>query len=345
MQSKALFSDPKNVVAIRGKKLPHPNANKVLIKTAYSYISAGTELTMLQYGPINYKAKGPRKVQQIGYSLAGTVLKTGKNITHVKPGDAVSCIGEGAYHATHALVAKNLVAKIPAGVSLKEAAPVAMMCFALEGLRKARLEIGENVLIIGGGLMGQFLSQMATPWADKLYLVDKNSARLAKAAPGVIALEAVEGAWKRIADETAPVGIETVFFCLGGDVSAIFDRVKTVMHKAPDGILHGKVCFPGGAVLTVNLASPAGNLQFLSSAKAGMGYRDSNYENGRNDPLGYVPWTVARNMRFLLNALAQKRIDSASLISHEFAFKNAMQAYNKLIEPNTNAMAVVLKYE
>jgi len=61
MQSKALFSDPKNVIAIREKELPHPNANKVLVKTAYSYISAGTELTMLQYGPVNYAAKGPQK--------------------------------------------------------------------------------------------------------------------------------------------------------------------------------------------------------------------------------------------------------------------------------------------
>ena len=154
--AKILYADPDKKIIIKDVILPELGKNQIRVKTAYSFVSAGTELTAIQMGMPNFIA--PVIERPLGYSLAGEVIEVGSNVTHVKPGDKVCCIGEGAYHATEVVVGQNLVVPIPKGISLREAAPAAMMCFAIGGVRKARLEFGENVLVVGAGAMGQLAS-------------------------------------------------------------------------------------------------------------------------------------------------------------------------------------------
>ena len=78
----------------------------------------------MQIGRVNKKLEVPRR--QIGYSLAGVVTEVGEGVTHVKAGDRVACVRQGAFHATEVLVAKNLIVPIPEKVSFEEAAPAAM---------------------------------------------------------------------------------------------------------------------------------------------------------------------------------------------------------------------------
>jgi threonine dehydrogenase-like Zn-dependent dehydrogenase len=337
-----LFTDKEKKAITENVELPATGANQVRVKTAYSYISAGTELTMIQMGNVN----SVREVghQELGYSLSGYVSEVGANVSHVKAGSPVACIGAGAYHADEVLVAKNLVVPVPDGCSMREAAMSAMGCFALEGIRKAELEFGENVLVIGGGLMGQFVSQYAAMFAGKVILLESNPDRLNKVAGNVIALKPDEHVWDKIRKLTAPTGIEKAFFCLGGDRTAIFDEVKKIMTASPDNIAQGTLVFCGGATIKVDLASPSGNLRILSSAKAGPGYRDAAFEAGGDYPMGYVKWTVKRNVEVILQAVADKKLKLEHLITHEYRHCDALDAYKELAKPNTDAMAVLLTY-
>lgn len=337
-----LFTDKAKKMVVENVDLPETGENQVRVKPVYSYVSAGTELTMMQMGPAN----DVREVghDALGYSLSGTVMEAGSNVTHVRAGDSVACVGAGAYHADEVLVSKNLVVPVPEGCSMRAASMAAMGCFSLEGVRKAELEFGENVLIIGGGLMGQFVSQYAKNSAGQVLLMERNKERLNMLADGVIGLYADENVWEKINELTAPTGVEKVLFCLGGDRTAIFDEVKKVMCKSPDGIQQGTIVFCGGATITVSLAAPSGNLRILSSAKAGPGYRDEAFEAGADYPLGYVKWTVNRNIHTTLRAVADQKLQLDSLITHEYKFDDAMAAYEKLADPNTDAMAVLLKY-
>jgi threonine dehydrogenase-like Zn-dependent dehydrogenase len=340
--TKVLFSDKKKKVVIEDTTLPITGENQVKIKTEYSYISAGTELTIIQMGKVNIV----QEVQHnpLGYSMCGYVLETGSNVTHVKKGDAVACVGAGAYHATEVLVAKNLVVPVPKACSMREAAMSAMGCFALEGVRKANIDFGENVLVVGGGLMGQFVSQYVSLFAGKVILIERNNNRLATLNKNVTGLYADDDVWDKISEMTAPTGVEKTMFCLGGNVTEIFDNVKKVMCKSPDNIPQGSIVFSGGATITVTLASQSGNLKILSSAKAGPGYRDEAFENGADYPCGYVKWTVNRNVSVILLAVADKKLCLEKLITHEYKFQDALQAYKKLAEPDTDALAVLLKY-
>lgn len=345
MITKALFVNPDNPqkrVIIEDINLGSVPNNTVRVKPAYSYISAGTELTQLQMGRVNMKLELTRK--QIGYSLSGIVVETAPGVSHVNVGDSVVCIGQGAFHATMVDVPKNLVVAVPSGVSLKEAAPMAMMCFALEGVRKAELRYGENTLVLGAGPMGQIAAQLAYQSGSNTILMDIAQRRLDYTPDHIETVLGNDQGWEYIQKKTAPEGIEAVLVCFGGDASAVFDRIKQVMACSPDGICQGCIVFSGGATLTVNLASPSGNLRILSSAKAGPGYRDSQYELGQKYPLAYVQWTVTRNMKILLDSIEKKRLAITPLITHTYAFKDALKAYTHLAQGDTDALMVLLDY-
>ena len=116
------------------------------------------------------------------------------------------------------------------------------------------------------------------------------------------------------------------------------------MCKAPDGVAQGRIVSPGGATITDALASPSGDLAILSSAKAGPGYRDQQYELGADYPIGYVKWPVTRNIKVILEAIVRKQLKIEPLLTHEYPFEQALNAYKELATPNTNALMVLLTF-
>jgi predicted dehydrogenase len=77
----------------------------------------------------------------------------------------------------------------------------------------------------------------------------------------------------------------------------------------------------------------------------GPGSYDASYEKqGRDYPLPYVRWTENRNMEEFLRLIAAGRIDVRPLITHEYALDDAPQAYDTVMNPASNSLAVLLKY-
>ena len=132
-----------------------PGAGKVIVKTAFSTLSSGTERANL-IGDLNVSpaktqtvAKFPRRS---GYSTSGTVVSVGEGVTSVVPGDRVAMI-----HTTHSqyleVPEKNLC-KLEDGISFQEAAIWHISTFPLAAIRKCRLEIGESAIVMGMGILG-----------------------------------------------------------------------------------------------------------------------------------------------------------------------------------------------
>ncbi|HWL53213.1 MAG TPA: zinc-binding alcohol dehydrogenase [Chthoniobacteraceae bacterium] len=338
-----LVADAENGIAFEKAMLPEPGSGQVLVETAYSFVSAGTELSLLQMSP-NPNFRRPVVRERLGYSLSGVVVATGAGVDHVKRGDRVACLGEGAFHSSRVLMAKNLVTPLPEAVSLKEASLVAMLCFSLEAIHKAQPEFGENALVAGAGMMGQITARLLLALGNRVWMVDRNSRRLAHAPRSVKTLEGSSAAWARFARETQPYGIEAAYVCLGGEATGLFERIKGVMSLSPDGIRHGRIIFPGGATLTVSMASPSGNLRLISSAKAGAGYRDARYENENGYPATYIKWDVRRNAATMLRAIADETLEVSPLITHLIPFGSAADAYHLLAQPDTEAMGVLLDH-
>jgi len=176
--------------------IPTLKGSGVLVRNHYSVISAGTESGLVdladksligkararpdlamkvinkakQDGPISafQQAMGRLdKREPLGYSSAGTVISVSEDISGIKVGDRVACAGAGyANHADVAFVPKNLCVKVPDNVDLKNACFTTVGSIAMQGVRNADVRVGENVVVVGLGLIG--LDNRADPQSFRL---------------------------------------------------------------------------------------------------------------------------------------------------------------------------------
>ena len=114
-----------------------------------------------------------RAVPIRGGDLAGVVEKTGKNVTHFKPGDEVYGAGPGSF-AEFVAANEGRIALKPAGLSFEEAAAIpGAGCTALQGLRDhGHVQPGQRVLVYGaGGGVGTFAVQIAAALGGRVTAV------------------------------------------------------------------------------------------------------------------------------------------------------------------------------
>ena len=134
----------------------------VVVKTVVSTISAGTERANYigdKYVSIDPNSKNlfPRAV---GYSSAGEVVAVGSAVTKVKIGDRVAIYW--GHHINYNIVSENNVVKIESeNVSYEEAAIAHISTFPLAAVRKVNLEIGESLMVMGLGILGQIAVMIA----------------------------------------------------------------------------------------------------------------------------------------------------------------------------------------
>ena len=151
-----------------------PAPGKVMVRTAFSTVSSGTERANLT-GDLNVSYSKRESVAQFprrsGYSTSGIVEKVGEGVTCVKPGDRVAMI-----HTTHSQyleVAEKNLCKLEDGISLQEAAIWHIATFPLAAIRKCHLEIGESAIVMGMGILGMMaVKLLRTAGAAPIIAVD-----------------------------------------------------------------------------------------------------------------------------------------------------------------------------
>ena len=97
----------------------------------------------------------------LGYSSAGVVLDTGGDRRLPRRRSASPAPAPAsANHAEVVSVPGNLVAAVPDGVSLRDAAFTTLGAIAMQGVRRAEPSLGERVVVVGLGLLGLLTLQM-----------------------------------------------------------------------------------------------------------------------------------------------------------------------------------------
>ncbi len=322
---------------------PEPQAGPrdVVIDVHHSYISAGTELVSVR------GARGREPSEQTiptGYSQSGVVAAVGDQVTRIRPGDRVAAIGQGAFHANRTVVAQNLVVPVPDEVDLVQAATAAMFCFAIEAVHKSRVKLGQKVVVFGAGMMGQYAARLYALSGADVAVLDGLDMRREALPSTVLALPLDDTGWTELATWATPYGVEHVCVAFGGDATESVQRIKPLMVTAPDGVPHGRIVFPGGAQIQLMMASAMGNIELLSSAKAGPGYRDAEWEAGSDYPNAHVDHTARRNVETMLWLLESGRLDLTGLVSHTYDLADAVQAYADLEERPDEILSAVLNH-
>lgn len=176
---------PPEVLQLQEVAKPVPKDNEILIKVMAAEATKGDcELRCFNF-PVKWfwlplrlawGAFKPRKPILGGY-FAGEVESVGKEVTKFKAGDEIfgsTGLHMGAYGEYLCLSASHTLVQKPHNASFVEAAAVPLGGFnALHYMRKANIQQGEKVLIIGaGGSIGVYGVQIAKAKGAEVTAVD-----------------------------------------------------------------------------------------------------------------------------------------------------------------------------
>lgn len=361
---------------VKVAEVPEPrlDAHGVLVRTAASLISAGTERTKVETAQSSLIQKARRRPQDVakvlakarrdgvlatyqmvvgrlaeavplGYSSAGTVIAVGELVDGVRPGDRVACAGAGySNHAEVNYVPGNLCALVPDNVEWVDAAYATVGAIAMQGFRQSGAGLGDSVGIIGMGLLGQITAQIARGAGCQVIVLDTDTAKIALAASFGFG-------------EGLTIGRDDVSGCVGTFTrSRGLDAVIiTASTRSSDPVrLAGDLARDRGTVVVVGdvgIDVPRAvyyekELSLRLSRSYGPGRYDAVYEEyGIDYPIGYVRWTERRNMEEFLRLVAAGIVEVARLTTHRFPVTDALRAYDVVLgKAECPFLGVVLEY-
>ena len=153
-----------DVLQLREIERPRPRADEVIVRVHAAGVDFGVWHLMEGLPYAMRLVSGLRRPRNPvrGLELAGVVEEVGAEVTAFAPGDAVFGVGEGAF-AEYARASQSKLVHKPSNVGFEEAAVVPVSATtALVGLRAAKVEAGQTVLITGaGGGVGSYAVQLA----------------------------------------------------------------------------------------------------------------------------------------------------------------------------------------
>lgn len=364
----------KNSLTLEELPVPVCKSGGVLVKTVYSAISVGTEIMKLKNADLSYFQMAKKKPEQVkdvlntlaqlgpvatyrkvmnkldsmsplGYSLVGEVIEVGKGVEHLKVGDLVACGGAGyANHAEVNFIPKNLCAKVPEGVDLKGASFSTIASVAMQGFRQTESQIGENVAVIGLGLLGQILIQIIQANGCRAFGFDISQSKCD--------LAISNGAY--FAQTATKTNFEEEISSLTNGFGCDSVIVTTGTSSNDPIVLAGKIARDRAKVVDIGITKMDlpwdlyyhKELDFRFSRSYGPGRYDPTYEEkGIDYPIGHVRWTEQRNMMSIMQLLKDGKIDFSKLITHEFDFNDSEKAFLDIKDGKEDYLGVVLKYD
>ena len=345
---------------------PSPGPGAAAVRVEASVLSAGTERATLGLARKSLVAKArarPDQARQVvermrregarstlslvrqrleelgplGYSAAGVVVEVGGEARGLSPGDRVSIAGGGfANHAERDVVPSLLCAKVPDGVPMEEAAFATLGAIALNGWRRADVQVGSTVAVIGLGLIGQLAVRIALAAGCRVLGVDLSSelVELARSAgaEAMVRSELERGSrWEGSAD--------AVLVCAATRSS---DPAVLAAALARD---RGRVVIVGDVRMELPRAPfYEKELDLRLSRSYGPGRYDPDYElHGLDYPIGQVRWTEQRNMEAFLSLVADRKVRPSELVTHRFPFAEAERAF-ELLQSDRPVVGIVLRY-
>lgn len=337
-------------VAIIDQPSPSLEPGQVRVKTIYSGISAGTELTAYRgtnpyltsvWDPTSRLFQPGKEalgypLDGWGYSEVGEVVEIAEpagsatNDPAVELGDIVW--GIWGHRDEGILTAESLRGHVlPAGMDPLAGAFVRVGAIALSAVLAADLGPGSTVAIFGQGVIGLLATRFAVLNGATVIAVDGIEARRGKAAEWGAA-HALSPSPQLAAD------IRRITLGAGVDVAIELSGNYRALHEATRAV---------GADGTVIAAG------FYQGEAAGVRFGEEFHHNRVQllaSQIGSVPnrlrsrWTVPRLQHTVVDHLASGLVDAPSLVTHTFPLADSAKAYELLDTDPSSALQVVLEF-
>lgn len=349
---------------------PQVGSGRLLIRTARSLVSAGTERMLVEFGRAGWIEKArqqPDKVREVldkvrtdglaaavdavrtkldeplplGYCNVGVVAEVGTGVSGFAIGDRVVSNGP---HAEVVAVPQNLCAKIPDEVSDDAASFTVVGAIALQGIRLAQPSLGEYFVVTGLGLIGLLTVQLLRAHGCRVLGIDPDPVKVEMArrfGAETVALDRGEDPIAAAMAFSRGRGVDGVLLTLAAKSDEPISQAAKMCRK------RGRVVLVGVTGLKLNRADfYEKELSFQVSCSYGPGRYDAAYEQkGHDYPIGFVRWTAQRNFEAVLDMMAAGALDIEPLITHRFPFNDAAKAYELLTGGKEPYLGILLEYD
>jgi len=341
-----VFTQPKTVGFESYEDRPL-KPHEVRLRTLYSGISAGTELTAYRgSNPYLHKqwdtsrklfipAEQPTlqyPVSGWGYEEVGEVVELGSDVSDVSIGEVIF----GTWgHRTHHIVGDDY-----ARDRVQAKSPDAIFgvfsqigAIAINGVHDARIRIGETVAVFGMGTLGQIVGQLARKSGAKVVGVDRFEKRL------------------EIARQSGAADI-----VLNAGDGEVAERIRAITdNRGADVAIEGtgSTIALNQAIRSVAYSAKVVALGFFQGDATGLFLGEEFHHNRVNivgsqifgtDPELTYRWNRLRLVQTFMRLQADGVIDLKHIISHVVPFDDAGEAFRILDQEPENTLQVVLDY-
>lgn len=311
-----------------------PLPGQIRAATICTLISTGTELANYTGITVDRAAMGSdwrANPYRPGYSYVGVVRAVGEGVEGIQIGDRVC--GHGP-HASAAVLDPRNVAVVPDGVTDVQAAFVTLLIITMNGVRLAKIELGERVAAVGLGLIGNLALQQA---------------RVSGGMP-VVGTDLL-AARREYGDRVGLTALDPT--------AADFDaQIGTLTDSAKFDVVFESTGSPGGLKPALQLAGRHARVIALGSTRGIVEgfdlYRDvhvpgvtiigAHLNTHPAEPNFANRWTMQANRVVALRLLADRRVDVDALVSHREPADHAPDLFALLAERRSEAMGCVLDW-
>lgn len=341
----AYLKEKMNIVVRDDRPLPVPDENQVLVKMEYCGV-CGSDVHFYKEGKVG-DTPAPKDFI-LGHEVAGTVVKTGKKVKELSPGDRVAlepgytcgkcefcktgrynlCPGvqffadppvSGALQEYVAHPA-DMCFKLPENVSTEEGALVEPLAVGMHAAAQAGVTLGNSVLILGGGCIG-----LVTLLASK-----------ARGASNIVVVDLFQ---KRL-DMAGKLGAAAVINAKEENVAA---RVKCLFGEpGPDIVFE-----TAGAIPTIQqtpyFVKPGGTICLVGMAAESM----VNYNFSQIMMKEVTIKSVFRYRNLYpaaISAIAGGAVDVKQIVTHRFKFEDSNQAFHTAVANAQDEIKVVIEF-
>jgi 2-desacetyl-2-hydroxyethyl bacteriochlorophyllide A dehydrogenase len=314
-------------VSLENFELEEPGPGQVRFRTEFSLMSTGTENIVFNrlFDPGTHWDLWVRYPFYPGYSAVGVVEKVGDGVSSLRPGDRIA---SRVSHRSVALVEENECVRIPSTLPLEEAAWFALGKITFHGAKAAAYTLGDSVLIIGAGPIGQ----MSLRWAradgvSDIVVVDSVPDRMAMAQAGGATATIVAGI-----DQAR----EAVMKACGGKLPrVVIDSTgNPVVFAAALSLAADR----GRIVILGDTGQPA--KQSLTPDVITRGLTIVGAHDAHNTP----EWNTATIGALFLRLAAEGRISLRGLTSHLFQPDQCQEAYETANRDRSKTMGILFDW-
>jgi 2-desacetyl-2-hydroxyethyl bacteriochlorophyllide A dehydrogenase len=301
--------------------------NSVAVRTLCSLMSTGTENIVFNrlFDAGTHWDRWVKYPFYPGYSAVGEVTETGPAVKSVKPGDRVAI---RAGHASNHVVPEERCYKVPTSLDPKLAAWFALAKITFMGARAAGYFLGDSVLIVGAGPIGQ----MSIRWAaaagvENIIVTDMVEMRLEMAKRGgatTVIAKPIDQAREAILEANSGQLLKIVIDSTGN--AAVFSTALTLTASRGRAIVLGDTGTPSNQQLTSDVITRG--LSII----------------GAHDGLCDATWTEARIMQLFFNLVTTRRFPLESLNTHTFAAKDCAKAYETANRQRGQTMGILFDW-